>query len=209
VRAATIHKYALPEQFFFYPAVTWPHKNHEIIIRALHQLKTRLGKTPDVFFTGATTDFRSMLDGSARELGVSAQLHYLGFVTADELQTIYHMATAMVFPSKFEGFGLPILEAFHSRLPVLCSSATTLPEIAGGAALFFDPDKPEDLSTLLDKVLGDASLRQSMIEKGSKTLAQYSIKRTAAEFQALYHQLITKQKMVESQTAAAMQNGEL
>jgi glycosyltransferase involved in cell wall biosynthesis len=181
----TVEKYSLPGHFFFYPAITWPHKNHEVIIRALHILK-REHRTPDVYFTGASTQFRSTLDQIAKELGVFEQLHYLGFVTPEELQVIFHAATAMVFPSKFEGFGLPILEAFDARLPVLSSNATTLPEVAQNAALYFDPDNPLELASLMKKMLDDPHSRQDLIDKGALVLSRRSIKDTVAHFQVLY-----------------------
>jgi glycosyltransferase involved in cell wall biosynthesis len=189
-KKATIEKYRLPSHFFFYPAVTWPHKNHELIIRALHVLKREHSLIPDIYFTGASTQFRSTLDQIAQELGVFEQLHYLGFVTPEELQVIFHAATAMVFPSKFEGFGLPILEAFDARLPVLSSNATTLPEVAQNAALYFDPDNPLELASLMKKMLDDPQSRQDLIDKGSLVLSQRSIEDTVAHFQVLYERTV-------------------
>lgn len=185
----TIEKYHLPSEFFFYPAVTWPHKNHELILRALCILKSKHGLTPDVYFTGASTKFRQTLDKVAQELGVSEHIHYLGFVTPEELRVIFHTATAMIFPSKFEGFGLPILEAFDSHLPVLSSNATTLPEVAQNAALYFDPDNPLELASLMEKMLNDPQLRQDLIDKGTSVLSQCSIKDTVAHFQVLYERV--------------------
>ena len=182
----TVGKYRLPRQFFFYPAVTWPHKNHENIIRALQFLKKEQGRTPDVYFTGASTKFRAKLDEIGRELGVSEQLHYLGFVTPEELQSVFASATAMIFPSKFEGFGLPILEAFHARLPVLSSNATVLPEVAQAGAAYFDPDSPTELAALMVRALDDPDFREFLIQKGSEVLARFSMRDTAAKFQALY-----------------------
>jgi glycosyltransferase involved in cell wall biosynthesis len=181
-----VEKYHLPRQFFFYPAVTWRHKNHEIIIRSLHLLKKEHGRTPDVYFTGTSTEFRTRLEEIARELGVTEQLHYLGFVTPEELQSVFATATAMVFPSKFEGFGLPILEAFHARLPVLLSNATVLPEVAQDGAAYFDPDSPTELAALMLRGLDDPDFRESLIEKGSEMLVSFSMRDTAACFQALY-----------------------
>lgn len=122
-------------------------------------------------------------------LHISEQLHFLGFVAPVELQAIFATATAMIFPSKFEGFGLPILEAFHARLPVLSSSATTLPDVARGAAQYFDPDSPTALSALMRAVLEKPELRHDMIQKGLRVLSQYSIRETAANFQALYFKI--------------------
>jgi len=182
----TIGKYRLPREFFFYPAVTWPHKNHEIIIRALHLLKTQHGRTPEVYFTGASTKFRAKLHEIARELGALDQLHYLGFVTSEELQSVFASATAMIFPSKFEGFGLPILEAFHARLPVLSSNATVLPEVAQDGAAFFDPDSPGELAALMVRCLDNPDFRESLIQKGCEVLRRFSMRDTASQFQALY-----------------------
>jgi glycosyltransferase involved in cell wall biosynthesis len=182
----TVRRYSLPSKFFFYPAVTWIHKNHEIILRSLQILKREHGAVPHVYFTGSSTDHRSTLDNLAIDLGVSEQVHFLGFVTATQLQSIYRVATAMLFPSKFEGFGLPILEAFHARLPVLSSNATTLPEVARNGALYFNPDSPAELSGLMKRILDSEELRQDLTNKGSLVLSQCSMERTAAEFQRLY-----------------------
>jgi glycosyltransferase involved in cell wall biosynthesis len=183
---ATTKKYGLPGHFFFYPAVTWPHKNHQVILRALHVLKIEHGITPHVYFTGSSTEHRITLDKLAQELGVFEQAHFLGFLAPEELQAIFSAATAMVFASKFEGFGLPILEAFHARLPVLSSNVTTLPEVAGDAALYFDPDSPSELAALMKAILETPELRQDLIKKGTLVLSRYSINDTVADFQALY-----------------------
>jgi glycosyltransferase involved in cell wall biosynthesis len=186
---ATIERYRLPTRFFFYPARTWPHKNHEIIFRALHILKNQNGIEPHVYFCGSSTEPRLVLDKLAQDLGISEQVHFLGFVTPEELQAIYRTATAMIFPSRFEGFGLPILEAFHARLPVLCSNATALPEVASDGALYFDPDSPDELSCLMKNILDKPELRQELISKGTLVLSRYSFKDMAANFQELYAML--------------------
>jgi glycosyltransferase involved in cell wall biosynthesis len=183
---ATIEKYRLPTQFFFYPAATWPHKNHEAIFRALHILKREHGTSPHVYFTGSSWGHGPALDKLARELGVFEQVHFLGFIAPEELQVIYHTATAMVYPSKFEGFGLPLLEAFQAGLPVLSSNASVLPEIAQDGALYFDPNSPDELAKLMLTMLDNEQARQSLIGRGATVLSQYSFAKTAADFQALY-----------------------
>lgn len=182
----TVEKYSLPKQLFFYPAATWAHKNHQTTFHALQILKSVHGITPHIYFTGMSTEHRSVLDNLAQDLGIVEQVHFLGFLTPEELQAVFGAATAMVFPSKFEGFGLPILEAFHARLPVLCSNATTLPEVAGDAALYFDPDSPMELASLMKEILITPDVREELIRKGTAVLAQHSINKTAAGFQALY-----------------------
>jgi glycosyltransferase involved in cell wall biosynthesis len=185
----TVKKYALPDFFFFYPAATWPHKNHEAIFRALDILKTRYGVTPHIYFTGSSTENRTILDKLALSLGISGQIHFLGFLSPEELQGVFAEATAMVFASKFEGFGLPILEAFHAGLPVLSSNATTLPEVAGDAALYFDPDSPSELAILMKRILDSPQLRQDLIVKGKRVLSRHSIENIAVSFQELYERI--------------------
>jgi glycosyltransferase involved in cell wall biosynthesis len=145
--------------------------------------------TPHVFFTGASTKYRGTLERLAKELEVFEQIHFLGFLASEELQAIFNAATAMVFASKFEGFGLPILEAFHANLPVLSSNATTLPEIAQDGALYFDPDSPDELASLMKKMLDDSGSREELVRKGRDVLSKYSIRETAVKFQALYEEI--------------------
>jgi len=182
-------KYALPGQFFYYPAVTWRHKNHIVILRALRFLKER-GVRPDVYFTGMTTEHKVMLDRAASELGVLPQLHYLGFVHPEDLQAMYFLSTALIFPSKFEGFGLPILEAFWARTAVISSTATTLPEVAKDGALYFDPDSPQELARQMQSVWENPTMRQSLIEKGTMILSSYSMRKTVEAFQELYERAV-------------------
>lgn len=183
---STIEELTLPKEFFYYPAVTWPHKNHELILRALAVLKSKHHATSHVVFTGSPTKRRSILEKLARDLRVSSQVHFVGFVKPAVLQAIAKSATAMVFPSKFEGFGLPILEAFHARLPVLSSNATTLPEVARDGALYFDPDSPEQLALLMKAILDKPELRRDLVRKGTEVLSRYSINKTVVDFQGLY-----------------------
>jgi len=202
---ATAAKYRLPDQFFFYPAATWPHKNHEVIFRALHILKGDRDMAPHVYFSGSSKGHREALDKLAVELGIEEQVHFLGFLTPEELQAVFSSATAMVFASKFEGFGLPILEAFHARLPLICSNATTLPEVARDAALYFDPDSPEELASLMRSTLDTPEIRDNLIRKGTRVLSQHTIDDTAADFQALYERtasLFTREVRVPKTSAA-------
>jgi glycosyltransferase involved in cell wall biosynthesis len=191
-RLATIERFHLSNKFFFYPAATWRHKNHEVIFRALSILKREGRVLPDVVFTGADKENRPILDELAKELGVAAQVRFLGIVSPKELQAITASAAAMIFPSKFEGFGLPILEAFHAQLPVLSSNATTLPEVARDGALYFDPDSPDELAALMRMVMEDTGLREELIKRGNLTLPNYSMSKTAAEFQDLYEKTAEK-----------------
>lgn len=182
---ATSRRYDLPTEFLFFPAVTWPHKNHEVVIRALSKLKQEGLRIPFVC-TGATTTRLPCLEALADQCGVADLVRFLGFVSPVELQSIYSLATAMVFPSRFEGFGLPVLEAFQSGLPVVCSRATVLPEVAGDAAIFFDPDDPADLAEAIRAVTSSPTLRSQLVQRGRATAAERPMCATAEQFRRLY-----------------------
>ena len=180
----TREEFGLPANFFLYPAITWPHKNHELILRALGELRAA-GRPVHVVFTGANTPYRRHLDNLAQQQGIEAEVHFLGFVTSGQIQALYRLAIAMIFPSKFEGLGLPLLEAFRVGLPVLCSSATVLPEVAGEAALLFDPDSPAELIAAMESVQSPG-VRGKLIAEGAHVLERYSANNAAQEFAALY-----------------------
>lgn len=183
------HRLNVPPQFFLYPAVTWPHKNHQCIIRAVKLLLDKYSRNIHVCFTGQSTEYRSHLEALAEQLDVTAQIHYLGFVTTAELQALLAEAVAMIYPSKFEGFGLPILEAFRFSLPVICARSSCLPEVAQDAAIFFDPDSPEQLASCILDMLDNQVIRRECVLRGHKVLSNSSFKRTAAEFQNLYRRV--------------------
>jgi len=125
----------------------------------------------------------------ARELNVDELIHWLGYVSAKDLRCIYAGAEAMVFPSRFEGYGLPILEAFQTCTPVLCSSATVLPETAEDGAAYFDADSPKELAALMLQTLEKPEFRSHLVENGSAMLARSSMKNTAQAFHALYRRV--------------------
>jgi alpha-1,3-rhamnosyl/mannosyltransferase len=115
---------------------------------------------------------------------------YLGFVEADELPLIYAGARVFVFPSLYEGFGLPVLEAMASGIPVVCSNASTLPEVAGGAAVMCDPKDVDGLSELINRALHDESWRELAVKKGLLQAAKFSWQRCATETAAVYKEVL-------------------
>lgn len=178
----------LPQRFLVFPAVTWPHKNHEVIIRSIARIRTT-EQSLHAVFTGATTGYKDHLLRLANELGVLDRIHFVGFVTPKQLSAIFSIAVTMVFPSKFEGLGLPILEAFHAGLPVLSSNATVLPEVVGDAALLFDPDSPDELASLLCRVSESTDLQAQMIKRGRRILSSNTASQTAKHFAGVYDEI--------------------
>lgn len=114
------------------------------------------------------------------DLGLGDVVVLTGHVTNEERDTLYARAAAVVIPSLFEGFGLPVLEAFAAQVPVVVARATSLPEVAGSAALFFDPAQPEELVSCLSRLAADPALRASLVHAGGERAAHFSWERTAA-----------------------------
>src|SRR4029079_11022849 len=117
--------------------------------------------------------------------GIASRVKRLGAVPKDDLVALYNAAAAFVFPSLSEGFGIPPLEAFACGCPVICSNATSLPEVVGDAALMFDPQDAHALAAHLQAAASDAGLRERLRRAGFERVRQFSYTRTAQELLGL------------------------
>ena len=176
---------ALPERFAYFPAHTWPHKNHLGVIRAVALLRDR-GTDMHVVFSGGETEFAPRLHAEVKRLGVGNLVRFLGFVSPLEVQCLYRLATFLVFPSRFEGWGMPVPEAFHSGLPVASSNAPSVAEVTGDAALLFDPDDVESIADAMLRLQSDETLREELIRRGREVDQRLSWVATAGRFRELY-----------------------
>ena len=179
-------KYRLPEAFALYPAQTWPHKNHLGLIQALALLRETHGLDLHVVCTGAKNRFFRTIARAAREQRVAGQLLFLGYVSARDLRALYHLARFLAFPSLFEGGALPLIEAFREGLPVACASATSLPEIAGDAAVLFDARSPQAIAEALRLMASDSTLLEALRRRGHLRAACFGWERMARTYRALY-----------------------
>lgn len=186
--AATRNRLELPDRFALYPAKAWPHKNHLRLVAALKNLRDRGAEVP-VVLTGAQGGREIPILAEADTLGVRDLVHFVGFVTPGELSALYRMARMMVFPSLFEGWGLPILEAMVADLPLACSTATCLPAITAGAAELFDPTDSDAIADTIARVWGDDRLRERLIADGRARAGCFSWDRSARMFRACYRML--------------------
>lgn len=116
-------------------------------------------------------------------------VRWLGFVGERELVELYRHATALVFPSRYEGFGLPVLEAMARRTPVIASDASSIPEVARGAALLIDPDDVEGLAGAMRRIAAEPALRSELVERGVEVLSGFSWDETARATVAAYEEL--------------------
>jgi glycosyltransferase involved in cell wall biosynthesis len=163
----------LPKDYLYFPANFWPHKNHSNLFRAMQMLQKRYPELALVL-TGAPSSGAGRIDTEIAQLGLRKCVRILGYQERSVTVELYRHARALVFPSKFEGFGIPLLEAFHTGTPVVSSSACSLPEVAGDAALLINEDSPESIAAGVCRILDDHTLRNALIEKGIERARGYS-----------------------------------
>lgn len=164
------------EKFVFYPANFWDHKNHTNLLRALRQL--RVAGTPvRCVLTGSLLDRDAEWHARVTEAGVGDLVRHLGRRSRAEVSWLFHHARALVFPSLFEGFGIPVIEAMHAGCPVVCAGATGLPEIAREDALYFNPDDPSDIARAISQVWADDALCERLASRGRKRADDFTVQR--------------------------------
>jgi glycosyltransferase involved in cell wall biosynthesis len=180
---------SLPDRFLLYPAQTWPHKNHEGLLEALALIKEREQLAIPLVCPGRKTRHFGRISERVRELGLEASTRFPGFISPAELRGLYELATALVFPSRFEGWGLPVCEAFSAGLPVASSSATSLPDLIGDAGLLFDPGDAGQIAECVLRLWRDPVLRKTLSESGRERGALFSFDQTVRLFRAHYRRL--------------------
>lgn len=170
--------YGLPERFFLYPAITYPHKNHLVLLEAFARLR-RLKPETMLVFTGAKGSMETRIASEIHKLGIDASVKRLGYVPANHLDAMYRQAVAMCFPSRFEGFGAPVLEAMARGCPVIAANATALPEVVVNAGQLVSPDNAEQWTRAMTAVLEDDSERERLAKAGIERSREFTWTRAA------------------------------
>ena len=154
-----------------------PHKNLMRLLEALAAIPA--DRRPVLVIPGYPTPYEATLRERAAQLGVAGDVRFLGWVSASELEGLYALAGVFVFPSLYEGFGLPVLEAMRRGVPVACSDRSSLPEVAGDAALLFDPDDARAITAAIERVLGDPAEARRLRDAGAAQAARFTWAATA------------------------------
>ena len=157
-------------------AAALPHKNLDRLLRAFAALERG---DPILVFVGHAGRDMDRLRELADELGVAARVRFTGWISDEDLEGMYRLASAFVYPSMHEGFGMPVLEAMARGVPVACADATSLPEVAGDAAAMFDPRSVEDMVGAVRSLLDDPELAADLASKGRARVARFGWERTA------------------------------
>jgi len=167
-----------------------PRKNIIRLLEAYEQLPKAVRQKWPLILTGYRGWKSDDIHARIKEAERQGWAKYLGFLPAEELPLLYSGARLFVFPSLYEGFGLPVLEAMQSGVPVVCSDRASLPEVAGDAALLKDPDDPEGLAEAFLRVLNSDEQRNRLILKASEQTRLFTWQRCATETVGVYQQLI-------------------
>lgn len=179
----------LPESFALFPSATWVTKNHIRLIRAIARLRDEHGVLLNLVCTGRTNTPEShKIEAEMERCNVHGQVRFLGVVSVERLNALFRSAKFLVHPSIFEGLGLPLLEAFHSGLPVVASTASCIPEVVGDAALLFDPYDEGEIAGALLKAVRNPDMLDDLRAKGARRLEQGfpSPDKMAKMFEAVY-----------------------
>ena len=171
-------KYQLPEEFLLFVGAVEPRKNLPCLVDALKILEDRLGRIPLLIIGRKGSDYHN-LQARIKRNGLESSVRVLDYLPDEDVQGIYGLSTLFVFPSLCEGFGFPLLEAMASGVPIAASRAAALPEIAGDAALYFDPGSPEAIADALQRGLEETETRRRLVERGRLRIQEFDWARSA------------------------------
>lgn len=181
--------YSLPERFFLFVGTLQPRKNVSRLIAAHRKLPSALRHEFPLVVVGRA-GWGCEAEIAALNEGDRGALRWLRYVPDGDLVPLMCRATALVFPSLHEGFGLPVLEAFAVGIPVLSSNATSLPEVAGDAAIFFDPSQPDEIAETMKLLINDQALAGQLKARGRERAALFTWERTAEMTADVYRRVL-------------------
>ncbi len=189
-RRAVRARYGLPPNpYFFSVGTVQPRKNYARLVQAVVALGPQYADYHLVIAGG-----RGWLDApiyqTVRDLGMDERVHFTGFARDEDLPALYSEAVCLAYPSLYEGIGLPVLEAMACGTPVITSNLSSLPEVAGDAALLVDPYDVQALAEALRRLLDDPALRQTLIARGAGQAAFFTWERAAAQLLTVYRQMV-------------------
>ena len=185
-------KYGIHGDYIYYPANGWPHKNHAKLAEALH-LCRKQGLDLALVLTGTPFGLMNRLKETLDRYGVQDCVRHLGYVNLEHLIGLYGGAKAMVFPSLFEGFGIPLLEAMALGTPIACSNVTSLPEVGGDVPIYFDPKDAGSIADSITRIARDENLRMQMIAAGKERVKRFSYQKTAKQTLDVFQKVIKEE----------------
>lgn len=187
--------------FIYYPAENKPHKNYDRLFQAITKIINK-GWKGCLVCTGEVSNNTNDLEKLAQQNGIQDHFVHLGKIKSAEISWLYKHAELLIFPSLFEGYAFPILEAFESKLPVVCSGVTSLPELGGDAVLYCNPFEVDDIAEKIWILWNDRKLRAQLISRGKKRAQLFSTKKNIRQHAELFSQLIQNKTSKEDHRPA-------
>lgn len=177
----------LPDRYFLYLGTIQPRKNIEFLVESFANVVDKIPH--DLILAGPNGDSSEQVNNIIIQRKLESRVHLLGYVSDEERSSLYQCASAFVYPSRYEGFGLVVLEAMSYDVPVITSNSSSLPEVSGDAALMVDPDNKEQLSNALYEIATNPILAETLVEKGRAQRQKFKWKQTAEQTIELYSKL--------------------
>lgn len=186
-------RYQLPDRFLFYIGSFKHNKNINGLLKgfALYIAANPNATSLRLVLGGFKQFGLSRIMESIDALGLNTRIHLPGYIREDDLPAVYTLATALIYPSTYEGFGLPVLEAMACQTPVICSNTTSIPEVAGGAACYFNPFDPGDICLKISEVVNDPERCEQLSCRGLQQSKKFSWITCAEETLKVYYKLHT------------------
>ncbi|MCC6805145.1 MAG: glycosyltransferase family 4 protein, partial [Anaerolineae bacterium] len=167
-----------------------PRKNYARLIQALAALRAR-SYDVDLVIAGGRGWLEDPIYAAIRDAGMSDHVHFIGFAADDDLPALYSAALITALPSLYEGFGIPVLESMACGTPVVTSNVSSLPEVAGDAALTVDPTDLDAIIAALQQLIDDDELRANLAARGIERAREFTWERAAAQLRQIYSQMLT------------------
>jgi len=187
--------YCLPSQFLLNVATIEPRKNLIKLIDGYSIYKRRALNPLPLILIGKDGFQSKLIHERAERSDVSTHIRFLGYVPDEDISQLYGLASGLVYPSLYEGFGLPVIEAMLSGCPVITSNRTSLPEVTGDAAILVDPDDSLSISQAITNLCNDLDLRQSLSIKGRIRAREFTWKKTADEYAEIFNSVMQNQRV--------------
>jgi glycosyltransferase involved in cell wall biosynthesis len=170
-----VNKFHITGDYILYISrIEHPGKNHLNLIKAYELLPDNLKRNYQLVFVGSEWNGAEEVLDYAQKSPDKDRILFLGFVQDQDLGAIYNFASLYAFPSFYEGFGIPLLEAMYSQVPVICSNVSSLPEVGGDVVITFDPNSPDNISAVIKYVLENPEIAQKMVQSGKEQVKKFS-----------------------------------
>lgn len=187
---SVLKKYRITKPYILFVGTLEPRKNLPVLLEAFNKFKKTTGENHQLVFVGKKGWKSEEIFQKMEASPFKKDIILPGYIEREHLPILYSMAEVFVYPSLYEGFGLPVIEAMACGTPVITSNISSLPEVGGAAGIYFDPNSSEELTDKLSKVLGDDDLRKSLGAQGLVRATQFSWKKTALKTKAVFERLM-------------------